>query len=99
MNEFNPRYKQMILDAMNYHFPQARIILFGSRARGDNKDISDVDLAIDNEGKKIGLDEMWRARVTLDHLPIALKVDLVDFNLINQLLKEEIIREGKVWKS
>ena len=99
MYELSLRYKQLILEAMLYHFPRARVILFGSRARGDNKDVSDVDLAIDNEGKVIAFSEMSRARVTLEHLPIALTVDLVDFNLIPQLLKEEITREGKVWKS
>jgi len=48
----NPRYKKEILRALEYHFPGAKIILFGSRARRTHQEGADVDIAID-AGKAI----------------------------------------------
>lgn len=93
----NPKYKAAIIKAINYHFPDAKIILFGSRARGTNKEGADVDVAIDL-GETADLGDMYRARVTLEHLPIAVEVDLVDLHMIPQELKAEILREGVMWK-
>ena len=98
MYELDPRYKQMILDAMHYHFPNARIILFGSRAREDNEETADIDIAIDT-GQRIKLYDLRRANVTMEHLILPLNVDLIDLNSTLKELKEEIIREGKVWKN
>ena len=94
----NPKYKAAIIKAINYHFPSAKIILIGSRARGTNKEGADVDIAIDL-GEMADLGEVYRARVTLEHLPIAVEVDLVDLYMIPQELKEEILRDGIVWKA
>lgn len=94
----NPKYKELILRAMEYHFPGAAVYLFGSRARGDNKEGADIDIAVDGD-KELDLHEISRARVTLNNLPFALKVDLVDMNDIPQELKELILKEGIKWKN
>lgn len=94
----NPKYKDMILRAMEYHFPKAKIYLFGSRARGDNKPGSDIDLAVDT-GERISTQEIWRARNTLENLLISLSIDLVDMNAIPSELKELILKEGIEWKN
>ena len=91
-------YKNLILKAIAYHFPEAKVIIFGSRARGTNRPGSDVDLAIDI-GAPIKLSEMARTRVTLTNLPIALEMDIVDMHNIPDELKQIILREGIVWKS
>ncbi len=91
-------HKKWILKAIAYHFPEARVILFGSRARGTNRPGSDVDLAID-VGAPVRLPEMARARVTLANLPIALDFDIVDVHNIPDELKAIILCEGLVWKN
>jgi predicted nucleotidyltransferase len=91
-------YKDLILKAIQYHFPIAKVILFGSRARGTNRPGSDVDLALDI-GEVIPLREMARTRVTLENIPLALNIDIVDMHNIPSELKEIIVREGVVWKS
>ena len=50
-----------------------RLVLFGSRARGDNKERSDIDLAV------YGMPQKARAAFWLDaeHLPALLKLDIV----------------------
>jgi predicted nucleotidyltransferase len=90
-------YKDLILKAINYHFSDAKIILFGSRARGTNKPGADVDLAIDI-GKSIKLHEMARIRKTLENLPLALEIDVVDMHNIPDELKQNILSEGIAWK-
>jgi predicted nucleotidyltransferase len=96
-NNINPEYKQDILKVIHYHFPEAKVTLFGSQARVTNRPGADVDIAIDI-GKPIKLREMSRARVTLENLAIPLEVDLVDMNCIPQELKDIIQQEGIVWK-
>lgn len=90
-------YKDLILKAITYHFPDVKIILFGSRARGTNRPGSDVDLALDT-GKIIKLHELSRARKTLENLPLALDIDIVDMHNIPIELKQLILQEGVLWK-
>lgn len=91
-------YKNLILKAIAYHFEHAKLILFGSRARGTNRPGSDIDLAIDT-GQPIKLREMSRIRITLANLPISLEMDIVDMNNISDELKQIILREGVEWKN
>ena len=91
----NPEYKKQILKAIAYHFPDAKVILFGSRARGTHKEGADVDVAIQVK-EPIELGEMARARVTLENLPIPLEVDLVNLDTVPEELKHVILREGIV---
>lgn len=91
-------YKKLILKAIDYHYPRAKIILFGSRARGIHKPGSDIDLALDI-GEPIPLSEMARIRVTLENIPLALEIDVVDMHNIPVELKNLILNEGIVWKN
>lgn len=94
----DPRYKNEILRALEYHFPGAKVILFGSRAQGTNQPGADIDIAID-AGKKIELGELVRARLTLENTIIPFNMDLVDLNRVPQELRDTILSKGIVWKS
>lgn len=69
-----------------------KVILFGSRARGDERERSDIDLAVvgpdiaDNEWTDI-----WRY---VDDAPTLLGIDLVRFEQAPDHLKESILKEG-----
>ena len=93
----NPDYKAQIIHAIEYHYPHAKIYLFGSRARKTHREGADVDIALDN-GSRIPLGEMSRTRVTLENLRVPLMVDIVDMHRIPDNLKETILKEGVVWK-
>lgn len=69
-----------------------RIILFGSRARGDYKATSDIDLAVLSD---ISRDEQYKIMNEIDLLDIAYKVDIVfvDSNTKKELI-ESIKRDG-----
>lgn len=68
------------------------IVLFGSRARGDYKATSDIDLAILNE---VSRDQQFKIMNEIDLMDIAYKVDIVfvDSNTKAELI-ESIKRDG-----
>jgi len=69
------------------------VVLFGSRARGDHKPTSDVDLAI---VFKENLDQLYKVTDTLANANIIYTFDVVDYDKItNENLKNEIDQEGK----
>jgi predicted nucleotidyltransferase len=74
-------------------YPIQKVVLFGSRARGDHSPVSDYDIAINAET----LTAFDRARFILDaeEIETLKKLDIVfiDGNLTNDL-KENISREG-----
>ena len=69
-----------------------KIVLFGSRARGDYKETSDIDLAVLSD---ISRDEQYKIMNEIDLLDIAYKVDIVfiDINTKKELV-ESIKRDG-----
>ncbi len=96
VEKINPEYKVLIMRAMQYHFPSAKIYLFGSRARGTSNPGADIDIAV-NAGMQIDFGEMERARVTLEHLSIPVFIDLVDMQTIPEEFKKTIQKEGIEW--
>ena len=71
-----------------------RIIVFGSRARGDNGPRSDIDLAINARSAK----EYFDMKDALDDIDTLLMFDLVDLNSssLSADLLDEIKRDGVI---
>lgn len=78
--------------------PEAQVYLFGSFAKGTNRDPSDIDIAIDI-GRRLGWREMSFLENLFAALPIAQTVDLVDMHAIPESFKQAILKTGVVWKS
>lgn len=82
-------YKSISLIGEKY--AAEKIVLFGSRARGDNHDRSDIDLAV------YGMPEENRAYFwwEIEDLPTLLKFDIVHINSnTDNALVENIERDG-----
>jgi uncharacterized protein len=71
------------------------VIIYGSRAIGNYKKGSDIDLAI--VGEKVDLHTVNKLSVKLnEELPVPYYFDVLDYNsLSNQELKKHIDQEGK----
>ncbi len=72
-------------------------ILFGSRAKGNYKNGSDIDLALTGP---VELSELGTIAWELDDLLLPWEIDLLQFDRItNQDLREHIARVGQVFYS
>jgi predicted nucleotidyltransferase len=72
------------------------VLIFGSRAKGNYKNGSDIDLAI--KGEKVSPGLVFKLKNLFnEQLPIPYKVDVVGYNyLTQQALKDHIIRRGRL---
>lgn len=69
-----------------------KFILFGSRARGDYKETSDIDIAIK---ENISREEQYKIMNEIDLLDVIYKIDLVFIDeKTNPKLLESIKRDG-----
>jgi len=74
-----------------------RAILFGSRAKGNYKNGSDIDLALTGP---VDLSELGTIAWELDDLLLPWEIDLLQFDrMTNQDLREHIARVGQVFYS
>ena len=70
-----------------------KIVIFGSRARGDYKENSDIDIAI---MEKVSQDEKYEIMNEFDKIDSELKIDLIFIqNIENKNFLDSIKREGK----
>ena len=72
-----------------------KAVLFGSRAKGNHKPYSDVDISL--VGKSLSYSDLLRLHSIIDDLLLPYEIDLNIFDLIqNENLKEHILRCGRV---
>lgn len=88
--------RQMVLDALGDY--DAEVWLFGSCARGDIRQSSDIDVAI------LAHDELphgffGELQADIEDSTIPYDVDLVDLRHAAPALIEEVRREGIPWRS
>ncbi len=71
------------------------VIVFGSRAKGNYKEGSDIDLAL--KGTALNLQTLQNLELKLDALYLPYKIDMLIYDtLSNDALKEHIDRAGIV---
>ena len=79
--------------AIGRRFRAERVVLFGSRARGDNRSRSDIDIAVFG----VSPDDLPAFREQLDELPTLLEFDLVFVTeQTNPKLVANIERDGVI---
>ncbi|MFC4770143.1 nucleotidyltransferase family protein [Effusibacillus consociatus] len=96
MNQFGISEKsfQLLLDTFIQYTQVEEVILFGSRAKGNYKKGSDIDLAIKGEECSASLALTLQSYIN-EELPIPYTVDVIDYNSLNHKeLKEHIDRVG-----
>ena len=98
LNQFGFRTKDMdYMMRLFSSFPEIeKVIIFGSRGRGDFEHGSDVDLAL--EGEKITYETVSSVHSKLEEeSPTYLWFDVLHLDTLNnQKIKEQIVKYGKV---
>jgi predicted nucleotidyltransferase len=92
------RTKRIIVGVISALLPEAKIYLFGSRAKGTHRKNSDIDLAVD-AGKELPRVDIGEARDMLNESNIPFKFDVVDLQAVNKEMQDAIRKDGIVWKS
>ena len=87
------RYQDQMIDVFARAVPAKKfeVFLFGSRARGEEEEGSDADLAI--SGKGIDRCDLSLIREQWEYSTIPMLLDLVDLKDINSTLGEQIEKE------
>lgn len=95
MDKYIDKIKQITLAALDGE--KVKIILFGSRARGDHNLASDVDIGvISPEGMDARKLTILRNRLEEENIPY--KVEIVNFAETSADFKKEALRGAIVWK-
>lgn len=91
-----PTSYQLLIEGIQQFEEIEKVIIFGSRAMGNFKEGSDIDLAI--LGSHVNLNTITKLSNLLnEELPIPYFIDVVDIKTIKEAaLKEHILKEGKV---
>lgn len=74
-----------------------KVVLFGSRARGDFVNTSDVDIGIIIK-KEIDRKNLILLREYIEELNIPYKVEIIDFSTVSEEFKQMALKEAVVWK-
>ena len=79
------------------NFPQIeKVLLYGSRAMGNYKPASDIDLTL--IGNNIDSTLLWKLEMELDDLLLPYKFDISIYNNVNNSeFKNQIVRTGIVF--
>ncbi len=91
------KYKQKIMALVAALLPQAKIYLFGSRARGKYAAQSDIDIALD-AGTQLPNLAVAEVKDVLAGAHIPYTIDVVDLYHIPEKMRLSIVEEGILWK-
>ena len=75
MMKLDPKLEEQIVNLFSANRRVTKVVLFGSRARGDADERSDIDLAI----YALGIDEREKTKLTClaDELDTLLPIDII----------------------
>lgn len=83
-----------IIDIIKKYEEVTKVVIFGSRARGDYKKASDIDIALFGDE----LNSTINAKIfyEIEDLYMPYKVDLINFNTLGKenKIRENILKEG-----
>lgn len=89
--------KNKIVGIISVLIPEAKIYLFGSRARGSYTKHSDIDIALD-AGKPLSTLDVDEVKSMLNESNILYLIDVLDFHSVNAAMQESIMKEKIIWK-
>ena len=94
-NKYLALLKNIVLTCLNE--ANVSVYLFGSWARKEEKKTSDIDLAVEWNGK-VDKSKMSQLREKIEESRVPYFVDVVDMTEASPILVKRIRQEGILWK-
>lgn len=89
--DIKPEHLKIVHNILLQHLPaHSKVWVFGSRAKGNAKKFSDLDLVID-AGKSLPGQTMTNLAFDFEESDLPYRVDIVDWNTISDNFKKIII--------
>ncbi len=95
MNDYLISLQSFILNELQDE--DVKVVLFGSRARGDQNPSSDVDIGIMPVGK-FNKNKIIFLKEKVEQLNIPYKVEFVLLSEVSEDFRTEVLKEALVWK-
>lgn len=89
--------KNKVIGILSFLFPDCKIYLYGSRARGRFSHGSDADIALDG-GKLLDRMSVFEAQELMQALLTPLKINIVDYYRLPEEYRESLQKDKIVWK-
>jgi len=86
---------EKIVEIISKYLPNSKIILFGSRAKGNNRPNSDFDVAVETE-EPVPVRIKFNIQDELEALPTLKKFDILYLNEVDEDFKEIVLGTGRV---
>ena len=93
--DLRPDHWAIVRDALRQHVPDREVLVFGSRATGNAKEYSDLDLAIMGE-EPLSLREVSALEEALGESDLPFKVDIVEWARIDEGFRRIVRGHGVV---
>lgn len=89
--------KNKIINVINSLIPDAKIYLYGSRARGTHSKWSDIDLALESKNT-LTTGQIGELNDVMASLSIPYTVNIVDLHAVSPTIKDSILKDKISWK-
>ena len=86
--------RRIVLGLLGPH--RARVLLYGSRARGDAGRRSDIDIAVWPQAP-LPAGTLARIREALEESTIPYHVDVIDLSTVNEAFRQKVLAEAVSW--
>ena len=97
MIDMTNKYMTELSAIIKKYLPHTKIFVYGSRARGDFKEGSDIDIALDT-GATIDLSIFSNITYDIDESNVPILVDLIDVHAVSEKFLHVIQKDWKEWK-
>ena len=91
------KLRRTVIEELANNHCRARVYLFGSWARGEQRPSSDIDIAIECQDIA-GEAALVNLRTRLEESDIPYRVDVMDLAAASEAIKQKVKQEGIVWQ-
>lgn len=94
MNKREIDITQKVVDILKGFLNPPRIIIFGSRAKGNNQKHSDFDFAIESSKPSLTIER--KIREEIEKISGLYKIDIIYLDSVDKDFREIVLKTGKV---